>query len=686
MNNSLFKYASLFSLFVLVLYCFGFFFPSSLNWGFHFLGFLPPFIFISSLVVSLFAFLLIWKNYPDKSIEFFSNVMERKPFLFLTVVIGLFALVAVFLRVKIPLLGDSFVLLNNFEFTFSGDHPLYLHRSPLSFSYFYLIASLLNTTSYPALMDAFLVGELILGTGFIINTFFIVKHLFDERKARLVVFCYLMTLPYMQLFFGYAELYSVVLFSLSLFVLTSLLSLKKKAPFYFVPPVFLLLLSSNYLNIIILPALLFVTVLEYRNGKKWTIPVGYLLCGLIIVAVFASVGFDVQQFFQAAEHSHWLSVTKDDGDQFQAYGLFSPFHFFDLLNLGMLLGSSAMFISVAVFLKEKQVFIKNEIHLFFISSFILVLGFIAVVKFDLGFPKDWDVPAPYFFLLNLFALHLFFQTNYSDKIKIVTLLTVVSMLTSLPWFMVNVNPGATLKRSETLLDARNTSPSGIYQSMFHISMYYHHHKLLDQQIDVWKRYTKMVPNDWRGLQNLAKSYYESGESNDSLTVTAFERWVQVDSMDDRGKIEYANFLSERGLMNYKFKKFAVAESQFQKAIALNPELVAAYNNLAILYLENQQPDSAILLCRRAVVVNPSYALAFQNMANAFAQKMMFDSAIVYYQKVISIDPAYLNAYENLSRAYYQNGDEVQAMNLLRQAARLGSATAQYLLKTSGETW
>jgi tetratricopeptide (TPR) repeat protein len=337
-------------------------------------------------------------------------------------------------------------------------------------------------------------------------------------------------------------------------------------------------------------------------------------------------------------------------------------------------------------MKERLNIFKKEINIYFISAIVPVLGFVAIVKFDLGFPKDWDVPAPYFFLINLYALLVFYQTEYLNKNKTVALLAVISLLTSLPWFLVNANVEATLQRTEALLDSRITSPSGMYQSQFHLSMYYHKHKMLDKQIDVWKRYTLNVPNDWRGLKNLAKSYYEGGQLYDSLTTDAFENWVNTDSMRSDAKIEYANFLSERGLMNYRVGKAEFAEKQFRKAIKLNSELVAAYNNLGILYLNLQLPDSAIVFCRTALTIKPDYVLAYQNMANAFAQKREFDSAIVYYQHVISIEPTYVNAYENMSRAFYQKGEQAQALALLKQAARMGSMSAQYVLRVSGEGW
>ncbi|TAK65604.1 MAG: tetratricopeptide repeat protein [Bacteroidetes bacterium] len=670
----------------LILLSIGFFFPSSLNWGFHFTGFLEPYVFIMLILFAGMSLVIVWQGRAERFLDVISTLMTKRPALFLLIVCALFILAALLLRVKIPLLGDSFLLLNNFIYTFSGDHPLYLHRSPLSFGYFYAIASALNTTTYPDLLNAFLVGEIILGIIFILSLFFLVKEIFEQPRERTLAFTYLLTIPYMQLFFGYVELYAVVLTTLTLFTLVAILHLKKKAPFYLVPPAYLLLYAANYLNIILLPALLLGIYIEFTRGKKWSIIIGLLISALLIVGIFAAMDFNIERFFQAAEHGHWLSLTENPGDQFQAYSLLSPYHFLDLFNLLLLLGTGTICFFAFSLINIKKFFTIDIVNACFIASLALFLGFIAVVKFDLGFPKDWDIPASYFFLVNLLAIRIFFQSNISSSTRIALTVIILTLLASVPWFLINASTEPALKRAETLIDKRITSPSGMYQSMFHISMFYHHTQQYERQSDVWKRYTDAYPNDWRGLQNLAKSYYESGERNDSLTHRAFEQWIRVDSFHERGKVEYANFLSERALMNYRRRMFTEAEEQFRNAIVLNPHLPATYNNLASLYLDIKMPDSAIVFSRQAIAIHPAYTLAYQNLANAFAQKAELDTAIAYYEKAINIDPASISAYENMSRAYYQKGEKEKAVDLLRQAARMGSRTAQSLLTMSGERW
>ncbi len=680
------RIAFAFSLVLVVLLGIGFFVPSGLLWGFHFLGFLPPYVFVITMVAGVAGLFVTYKGLSEQLFDTVLKFVEERPILFLSLTCGLFIIVATLLRVRVPLLGDSFILLNNYEFTFNGDHSLNLFRSPLAFGYFYAFANIFNTPVFPQILDAFLVGELLLGIVFIISTFFITRVLFENIREQVFSFCFLLILPYMQLFFGYAELYAIVLTTLSLFILLSLLYLKGKIPFYLLPPVYVLLYLANYLNIILLPALLFTGYLEFKNGKKLTLLYGLLLSGLVVAIALAFVQFDVQRFLQSKESGHWLSFSQEPGDQFQAYPIFSVYHFTDLLNITILLGGGAVFFVSTIFYRKGSNTNLDAITGFFISVTLLFLGFIAVVKLDLGFASDWDISAPYFFVLNVFALRLFFQSDIGEKIRSGIYIAVASLLISFSWFLLNSGIEPPLQRTEVLLDRRITSPSGVYQSMFHTSMYYHHTKQYNKQIDVWKRYTAMNPKEVRGLQNLAKSCYEGGELYDSLSVQTYERLLILDTTRSRHRIDYANFLAERGLMNYHRKGFTTAERQLKQALTVNPNLTSAYNNLASLFLDTQRPDSSIDLCKKAISMNPSYTLSYHNLANAYAQKSELDSAIYFYQKAISIDEKYIPAYENMSRAYYRKGDRVLAMETLREAARLGSKTAQSLLSMSGLQW
>ncbi len=671
---------------IAAIYCVGFAIPSSLNWGFHFFGFLPVWMFIAFCIVTGLLLFRIEKGYNEGILDIPVNLMLNRPGVFLSIVCAVFIVLATLLRIKVPLLGDSFILLNNYEYTFRGDHVLHLYRSPLAFGYFYFFANLLQKPAFPEILDAFLTGEIILGIGVIICTFYTLTYLIENPRHRLIAFCFVLVLPYMQLFAGYAELYAVGLFFLSLFLLVSVLHLYSRAPFYLLPPVYFLLYLTNYLNILLLPALLYSAVMEYRRGKKWTMPVGLLLCGVIAVLALAIVGFDAGRFFQSRESGHWLSLGVESKDWFEAYGMFSPYHFLDLINLFLHLApfASIMILFTLVRGTVKEWF--NETSGWFISVLPLFFGFVGVVKFDLGFPTDWDVTAPYFYLLNIFAVLVFLRSTSPVNAKTLSLFTVVSLFTSLSWFLLNSTTTPVLDRMKTLQDRRITSPGGMYQSFFHIGMYYHHINQPGKLVEIWKEYTTDYPEDWHGFYNLAHAYNENTVIVDSLTERAYERWITLDPKRTTGKIEYANFLSGRGLMHYQQRKYSQADRQLRKAFEMNPFLSPAYNNLASLLLDQQLPDSALVYCRMAIERNPSYTTAYQNIANAYAQKTELDSALVYYQKALELDPAYIPAYENMSRVYYQKGDMAHAMDALRRAARLGSRGAQSVLNRSGQTW
>src|SRR5207237_243522 len=84
---------------------------------------------------------------------------------------------------------------------------------------------------------------------------------------RPIVFLLLIALPYIQFFFGYVELYAVILFLLSAYILVSVLYLRNKIPFYLVPFIFTLLFLSHYLNALLGLSILYLAVVEFKRNR-----------------------------------------------------------------------------------------------------------------------------------------------------------------------------------------------------------------------------------------------------------------------------------------------------------------------------------------------------------------------------------------------------------------------------------
>ena len=327
----------------------GFFSPTALTWGFHYLGFLPAYEAALFCLLVVLCIIYSLKGNVEHHVDSIAKTMEQRPTVFLVVVGLLFVCIAVAFRITTPLLGDSFFIVKNFSDAIRGSAPLLFRNEPLATYYFWFIVHLYGAPTYAAFLKGFFIGELLLGIGFIITTFFIVRYCDIDRRMKFITFILLLVLPYMQLFFGYIETYAVVLFFLSVYTLVIVLYYRGTAPFVIVPIVFLALALIHYLALILFPSLLLLAYDEYRANGKRNLTSGFVAAAGTFIVLLMMVNFDLDQFTAAVPHHHYLSLTtaidSADADS-QAYTLFSSFHFLDLFNYFFLMAPMSIILIV----------------------------------------------------------------------------------------------------------------------------------------------------------------------------------------------------------------------------------------------------------------------------------------------------------------------------------------------------
>ncbi|HEV8538538.1 MAG TPA: hypothetical protein VGR15_06405, partial [Bacteroidota bacterium] len=253
MNSTALRSTLVFSVALVILHIIGAVFPTIFTWGFHFLGFLPASFSIIYLLIMISGMVYIAKGYGEPVVTRLSLFMDRRPIPFLVIVSALFIVFAILLRVKLPLLGDSFLMVKRYGSAALGAQVLPASHQPLSQYFFYLFVKLLGSFNYPDMLDAFLVAELLLGIGFIVISYFTVVNIFEMATYRCLSFLLLLALPYTELFFGYVEMYAVILFVLALYILVGALYLRGKIHFAAVPIAFTLLVLAHYLNVLVFP-------------------------------------------------------------------------------------------------------------------------------------------------------------------------------------------------------------------------------------------------------------------------------------------------------------------------------------------------------------------------------------------------------------------------------------------------
>lgn len=89
--------------------------------------------------------------------------------------------------------------------------------------------------------------------------------------------------------------------------------------------------------------------------------------------------------------------------------------------------------------------------------------------------------------------------------------------------------------------------------------------------------------------------------------------------------------------------YATAATMYEKALALDPNLVEAHRNLGFLYSEAEQYDAAIRHYLRAAIFLPDSTEALFGLANAYMRAGNKGSAEDYFKQVLVLKPDYAEA-------------------------------------------
>jgi Flp pilus assembly protein TadD len=597
--------------------------PGGLNWGFHFLGFLPGWFTLLYLAAAAASALYVLKGNVESHLARASLFFSEKPSRFLGIVLAVFLLLAAVLRVSVPLLGDSFYLVRNYAESMRGVAPLYPRNEPLATYYFSLLLNARPISTFDQFMTTFFIADVLLGIGFIVNSFFIVRNLFQDPRCQLLSFLLILAVPYMQLFLGYVETYSVVLFALSLYVLTAVLNLREKISFPAVTLAFLLLSLVHYLTLLTLPSLLYLAYLEYRHHGMRRVLTGFGSAALILMVLLIIVDFDVSQFSASVPHHHYLSIS-EPADTFdaesQAYTLFSPFHAVDLSNYFILMSPVALPLLIAAIVRDRRSPLRSPAGTLFVLAVVPVVSFLFIVKFDLGAAMDWDVFAPYFFLTVLLAAVLFLEHLTAEGTRLVLLMILVSFLTSLIYFSLNSTSKACVRRFTALIDLRTVSHSALYGASRHLADYYHQVQDRPGAVETWRRFIELDPSDPRGHRNLITNLGMGGDPYRGQIRAAYDQWLAVDTGSIELRKEFWDFCIHTGNDYFNNGVLDEARACYSKAIQLRPDEAKAYNNLGSVYARQGSRDTAIELYRTALDLRPEYPEAMFNLGTVYGEK------------------------------------------------------------------
>jgi putative PEP-CTERM system TPR-repeat lipoprotein len=155
-------------------------------------------------------------------------------------------------------------------------------------------------------------------------------------------------------------------------------------------------------------------------------------------------------------------------------------------------------------------------------------------------------------------------------------------------------------------------------------------------------------------------------------------WIKTHPKD-------AAFLSYLGDTAIAQRDWAQAESRYQAVLKLQPNNVAALNNVAWSAMQQDKPG-ALALAQKANTLVPDQPALMDTLALALAKDKQIDKAIELQKKAVSLQPQNNALRLTLAKLLLQSGDKAGAKAELEALAKLGEgfrdrAEVDQLLKT-----
>ena len=146
---------------------------------------------------------------------------------------------------------------------------------------------------------------------------------------------------------------------------------------------------------------------------------------------------------------------------------------------------------------------------------------------------------------------------------------------------------------------------------------------------------------------------------DAAAVVAFERAAQANPS--------ASTLYRLGTLLAKSGEAGRARAAFERALAMQPDLAEASNDLGALLAQGGDLEAAIERFRAALASTPDYPDALNNLGYALLLSGRDEEARALYEKALALQPDFPEALNNLGLLFGRAGDLDRAERYFRDA-------------------
>jgi hypothetical protein len=320
-----------------------------------------------------------------------------------------------------------------------------------------------------------------------------------------------------ELFFGYVENYTPVIVLGAAFVFTSYRALTAGRSII-IPGIILVVAAAFHVQAVLLaPSYVFLVVWRLFLKKNQTkIPLAGILITALTVVIAVAVG-------RTGTFGRFFLAPIGTGGE---YGVFSPTHLLDALNMVTLLFPAwLLFVVLTLRRRVRHGDKSGSGHRARTAySWCLIspsLLFLLLFNPELGMARDWDLYC--FIALGLLTPAVIVLKRHWPRLessKLAGLLLppalAVSALVAVPWIGINASPSKSVDRYQSILEYDQTNPGYAYENL---ARHFEDNFDLGGQIETMEKAYATSRNP-RYLAKLGKIYYDS---NDLTNAAAYLR-------------------------------------------------------------------------------------------------------------------------------------------------------------------
>jgi tetratricopeptide (TPR) repeat protein len=173
---------------------------------------------------------------------------------------------------------------------------------------------------------------------------------------------------------------------------------------------------------------------------------------------------------------------------------------------------------------------------------------------------------------------------------------------------------------------------------------------------------RLTKNNYIAHNNLGLSLLAEGKNKDA--IGHFNKALSL------YKEHAAEFYNNRGLAYANLGQYQLSIKDYNEAIRLKTDLVAAYNNRGLTYIKLGRYQQAVEDYNEVIRLKPDYAYAYYFREIACANLGQHLSTIEDYNKIIRLKPDYADAYSNRGMIYGKQGQYKLAIEDFNNVIRL----------------